>query len=188
MDADRHEREPAAEPAGWLLVGDRTQLDATAVLARHGTVFRWPIAGADAERAQAMAPGQPCFLYLTDRARTIGLWAVGSVVAPVLALPAGTPLLPGEAALEPSPDPAAARLWAEIELLAMDKPIPRDTLLEHRVLARSEMVDAEAPSLVALRRKEVHALESFDFWLVQPDEDQRARLDALLAAEDDLLA
>jgi hypothetical protein len=186
VEAEMHEPEQTIEPAGWLLVGGRDQLDTSAMLARHGTVYRWPIAEVDAPRAAAMSPGQPCFLYLTDRSRTVGLWAVGSVVAPVLALPAGTPLLPGEAALEPEPIPAQARLWAEVELLALDKPIPRDTLMARRVLAEGPLESTGSPSLVTLRPAEVSALESFDFWLVDPDEHQRAHLDALLGAEDDL--
>ncbi len=107
MDADPPAHDD--EPAGWMLVGGRDQLDVVAVLDRHGCIYRWPLP-ADA-LGNRFDPGQPCFLYATDRSRTVGLWAVGSVVAPVLERAAGDPLLPGEAALEPVPDPSTARRW-----------------------------------------------------------------------------
>jgi hypothetical protein len=187
MEVETAGRGEPVEPAGWLLVGGRRELDAPAMLARYGTVFRWPVDDEDATRAQTLVPGQPCFLYLTDRSRTVGLWAVGSVVAPVLSLAAGAPLLAGEAVLEPVPDSAQARRWAEVELLAVERPIARDLLLENQVLARSHLRDASAPALVPLRSAEVRALESFDFWLVEPDPHQRAQLEDLLAAEDELM-
>jgi hypothetical protein len=175
-------------PAGWALIGDGRSLDVHAVLARYGCVFRWPITDADADKASAMDPGQPCFLVLEDRSRTVGIWAVGSVVATTLELGAGTPLLPGEAVLEPRPDRRQARRWAEVELLALEKPIGRESLAQHRHLANSDLVHVPTgASVIALGSEEIHAVESFDFWLVEPDERQRAELDALLGAEDDLL-
>jgi hypothetical protein len=106
----------------------------------------------------------------------------------VLELDAGTPLLPGEAALIPVPDPASARRWVEVELLGLEKPISRDVLLEHPVIARSDpFADGEPNGVRPLRAPEVRAIESLDFWLAEPEGATRAALDALLASEDDLL-
>ena len=67
-----------AATAGWLLVADHTVLDIDPMVEAVGQVYRYPVA--DAERAAAMRPGQPCFLLRTDRAKVVGLWAVGEVV------------------------------------------------------------------------------------------------------------
>jgi hypothetical protein len=188
VDDDQRQASPAPErtTAGWALVGGRDRLDVPAVLERHGAVYRWPLGSTTL--GDELAPGQPCFLYATDRSRTVGLWAVGSIVAPVLELAAGTPLLPGEAALLPVPDPAEPRRWVEVELLGLEKAIAGDVLAEHPVLGASALFADEAAGPVRpLTRREVRALESLDFWLADPDEGARAALDALLASEDDLL-
>jgi hypothetical protein len=170
-DAD-HPPSPAP-PAGWLLVADHTVLDIDPMIEAVGQVYRYPVA--DAARAQAMAPGQPCFLLRTDRSKVIGLWAVGEVVGESAPLAEGSD---GAGDGEP-------RWAAEVELLPLEKAIARTKLLEHKVLAASDAAEATfADSPVPLERRELRALESFDFFLVDPRPDQLDALDAILAAED----
>lgn len=154
-------------PAGWLLVADHTVLDIDPMLDAVGQVYRYPVA--DAERAQAMEPGQPCFLLRTDRSKVIGLWAVGEVV--------------GESA--PLDDDPEGRWAAELELLPLEKAIARAKLIDHKALATGPVAAATfADTPVALERREVRAFETFDFFLVDPRPDQLDALDDLLAAED----
>jgi hypothetical protein len=125
---------------------------------------------ADADRAGTMAPGQPCFLVRTDRSKVIGLWAVGEVVGP-------------SAPLAGSGD--GPQWCAEVELLPLEKAIARTKLVAHDVLAGGAVATASfADTPVPLSRREVRALESFDFWMVDPRPDQQAALDALLEAEE----
>lgn len=69
---------------GWMLRGSRATFDVAPMLERYGQIYRHPVA--PGERAELMAPGQPCFLHLGDTSRVVGLWAIGEVVAPVLEL------------------------------------------------------------------------------------------------------
>jgi hypothetical protein len=154
-------------PAGWLLVADHTVLDIDPMIEAVGQVYRYPVA--DAERARAMEPGQPCFLLRTDRSKVIGLWAVGEVV--------------GESA--PLADDPEGRWAAELELLPLEKAIARTKLVDHKALAGGPVAEAGfADTPVALERREVRAFETFDFFLVDPRPDQLDVLDALLADED----
>lgn len=180
---------PLDEPgpaAGWALRTSRAAIDLDGLLDRFGQLHRIPIEAGPA--ASELAAGTPCFLVRTDRDRVVGLWAVGEVVAPTLALPAGTPLLPAEEPLG-AIDPATARTYAEVELLPLAKPIPLEVLLGDARLGRSELADAadgtERP--LRLRSGEVRALESIEWWIDEPDDEQRRDLDRLLAAEDPLL-
>jgi hypothetical protein len=170
----------------WVLRLSGAELDVDGVLERFGQVYRCPIEPSD--RAELLAPGQPCFLIRTDRSKVVGIWAVGEVVAPTLTLPAGTELLPGEAAMKPSLAVADARTYAEVELVPLSKAIALDKLRADPVLARSEPV--ASPDLsdpLVLTPAEVRALEAIDFWMEPPTDEQRSALDRLLAAEDDLL-
>lgn len=172
----------SAPPAGWLLRVDRSVLDVGATLAEHGQLYRCPIA--PGPTADALAPGQPCFLARTDRNGVVGLWAVGEVVAPVLHLPAGTPVLPAEV----DADPAAARCYAEVELLPLAKPIAASKLAEDEALAGSPLTETEGDvGPWPLTGAHVRAIEALEFWIDPPTDEQRAALDALLAAEDELL-
>ncbi|MCU1372287.1 MAG: hypothetical protein JWO77_3481 [Ilumatobacteraceae bacterium] len=166
MPEPEADRSPTAA-AGWLLVADHTVLDIDPMIEAVGQVYRYPVA--DAERAQAMEPGQPCFLLRTDRSKVIGLWAVGEIV--------------GESApLEDDPD---GRWAAEVELLPLEKAIARTKLAGHKALAAGPVADATfADTPIALGRGEVRAFETFDFFLVDPRPDQLDALDDLLAAED----
>ena len=162
-----------AATAGWLLVADHTVLDIDPMVEAVGQVYRYPVA--DAERAAAMRPGQPCFLLRTDRAKVVGLWAVGEVVGESAPLAEGS-----EGAGDGEP-----RWAAEVELLLLEKPIARSKLAAHKMLAAGAVAEASfADTPVPLKRREVRALETFDFFLVEPRPDQRDALDALLDAED----
>lgn len=165
------DRSPA--PAGWLLVADQRVLDIDPMIEAVGQVYRYPVA--DAVRAAAMEPGQPCFLLRTDRSKVVGLWAVGEVVGE------SAPLADGS---EGAGD-GESRWAAEVELLPLEKAIARTKLLGHKVLATGTVADAAfADTPVPLLRREVRALETFDFFLVEPRPDQRDALDALLDAEE----
>ncbi len=174
-----------APPAGWVLRAGSGDLDLDGLLERFGQIHRVPVAS-----GSTLEVGTPCFLVRTDRNRVVGLWAVGEVVAPVLDLPAGTEVLPAESLLG-AIDAAVARSYAEVELLALAKPIALASLLEDARLARSELATdpdlAEPRAPVPLRIGEVRALEATEWWIDEPSEAQRAELDRLLAAEDPIL-
>ena len=154
-------------------MADHQVLDIDPMIEAVGQVYRYPVA--DAERATAMQPGQPCFLLRTDRSKVVGLWAVGEVVGESAPLAEGRD---GAGDGEP-------RWAAEVELLPLEKAIARTKLLEHKMLAAGALADAAfADSPVPLLRREVRALETFDFFLVEPRPDQRDALDALLDAEE----
>ncbi|HWJ97708.1 MAG TPA: hypothetical protein VNQ33_06070 [Acidimicrobiales bacterium] len=163
----------SSAPAGWLLVADHRVLDVDPMIEAVGQVYRYPVA--DAERAATMEPGQPCFLLRTDASRVIGLWAVGEVVGESAPLAEGTD---GAGDGEP-------RWAAEVELLPLEKAIARSKLLDHTMLAAGALADASfADTPIPLLRRDVRALETFDFFLVEPSPDQRDALDALLDAEE----
>ena len=188
MPADQPPSDDVAEIpfGGWVLRAGQDTVDIEGSLTRFAQVYRCPIT--PSERAEQMEPGQPCFLVRTDRSRVIGIWAVGEVVAPCLALPAGTELLPGERGLVPDDTASRDRLYAEVELFPLVKAISLDKLLADEVLAASELGrGAELLDPLVLTPKEVRAVESFEFWMEPPSDEQRAALDALLASEDDLL-
>lgn len=163
-------------------------MDLDGLLERFGQVHRVPVRPGD--RADALAPGTPCFLVRTDRHRVVGLWAVGEVVAPALSVPAGTPALPAEEPLG-LVDVQVARTYAEVELLPIAKPIALDALLADARLARSELgdrgADLDEGDPLRLRAAELRAIEEIDLWIDEPDDEQRRALDDLLAAEDPIL-
>ena len=166
--------------AGWMLVADQRVADVDPLLRRFGQVHRYPI---DASAADAFGPGQPCFLVRTDRAKVIGLWAIGEVVAPSLAI-------------DPEVDhPARGRVgaldadgwqcYAEVELLPLQKPIALAKLVAEEPLASSPFASAThegAPQ--PLTARQVRAVEAFDFWIDEPSDEQRRALDALLDHEE----
>ncbi len=174
-DADRTPPSPPPAPAGWLLVADGSVLDIDPMIEAVGQVYRYPVA--DADRATALAAGQPCFLLRTDRSKVIGLWAVGEVVGE------SAPLADDDGIDDA--DRAGPRWAAEVELLPLEKAIARSKLTDHAVLADGPVATATfADTPIPLDRREVRALETFDFWLVDPRPDQRDALDALLDAEE----
>ena len=165
---------PAA-PAGWLLIADQRVLDIDPMIEAVGQVYRYPVA--DAARAAAMTPGQPCFLLRTDRSKVVGLWAVGEVVGDAAPLE--------ESSDEAGVDGGTARWAAEVELLPLEKAIARTKLTAHRALAEGPVATATfADTPVPLDRRQVRAFETFDFFLVDPRPDQRDALDVLLDAEE----
>lgn len=156
---------------GWILRGNRDTFDISEMVERYGQVFRYPVE--PGERADLMAPGQPCFLYLTDTSRVVGLWGVGEVVAPVLPVPA-----------DPD-DPAGDLLFAEVEILMLRKAIPEKKLRAEKPLTDSELFRSpDMPNPLVLEPRAVRAIEGFDLDLVTPTEEQARRLDDLLAAEE----
>ena len=156
--------------AGWVLRADPGGFDVAAVFATYGQVFRFPLP--ESERAELLAPGQACYLYSGERSRQVGIWGAGEVVAPVLELD------------DQAAAAAGAALLAEVEILALAKPIARAKLARDPVLARGELLsDGARPNPVVLRAEELRALEAFDFELVEPSEAQRALVEAALDDE-----
>lgn len=167
-------RDDAAPPGAWVVVEDPAA-DLDAMLAEVGLVYRLPVPAGP--RADRLRPGDPCFLYRTNRSRVVGIWAVGEVVGATSDLPV-SPRHRGSA-------DDRARRYTEVELLPLRKPIPLERLRGDRVLDESELVVQPPESPWMLTRAERRALEAQDFELVDPTPDQVAALDALLAAEDD---
>lgn len=150
-----------------MLRADPGTFDVISALARYGQVFRFPIPRT--ERAEQMAPGQPCYLFSAATSRVVGVWGVGEVVGPVLELSDTHAAEVGEP------------LLAEVEILALTKPIAVDKLRAHRVLSRGELLTVpEQPNPVVLRPEELRALEEFEFEIEEPTEDQRDLVDAAL--------
>lgn len=150
---------------GWVLRADPGGFDVADTLARYGQVFHFPLVAND--RTGLMEPGQACYLFSGDRSRVVGIWGVGEVVAPVLAL-------------------ADDDVLAEVEILALAKPIGVDRLTADPTLARSELLtDPAGPNPVVLRPDERRALEAFEFEIVEPDDEQRRLVDRALAEFDD---
>lgn len=179
---DRAVGSPDDQTAGWVLHVDRATLDVAATLAEHGQIYRCPVP--PGRLAEAMGPGQPCFLVRTDRNAVVGLWAIGEVVAPCLAVPAGTPALPAEVDVDPDVD----RHYAEVELLPLSKAISVDKLQAIAELGTSPVTTPDrGVGPWPLTADQVRAIEALDVWIEPPSDEQRARLDALLAAEDEIL-
>lgn len=185
-EGDEGDEVPSPPRTAWAILIDRDGLDLETMVERYGTVYRVPLP-VEAPH-HLLAPGQPCVLYRTDRSRTVGIWAIGEVVAPSLVLGEQDPWLPGEADLAPAGAPAPPRCYAEVELALLDKPLARERLAADATLASADLLSTSAPrALVALDASQLRAIEAFDFWLVEPDDEQRSRLDRMLAAEDSLL-
>lgn len=161
---------------GWALRAGPGGFDVAATLAEYGQVFRFPLDPSD--RADQMDAGQPCFLYSADSSRVMGIWAIGEVVAPV-----------AEIAIDAEdPDSLETQLYAEVELFSLAKPISIDKLRAHKVLAKGELVtDQDQANPVVLRPEEVRAIEEFEFDIVEPTEEQLARLDEVLGADDGMV-
>lgn len=150
-----------------MLRADPGTLDVAAAFARYGQVFRFPLPAG--ERAEQMAAGQPCYLFSAATSRVVGVWGVGEVVGPVLEL------TDAQAAVVGHP------LLAEVEVLALAKPITVDRLRDHRVLGQGELLrETDRPNPVVLRPEELRALEAFEFEIVPPTEDQRALVETAL--------
>jgi hypothetical protein len=118
---------PEGSPVGgWVLRASRAAVAFDAMVERFGQVFRARVVPSGL--VELLAPGQPCFLLLTDRSRVVGLWAIGEVVAPPLELTtdrSGLGLAPGR--------------YAEVEMLALAKPLPLDRLVAHKALGQSAL-------------------------------------------------
>lgn len=161
---------------------DRRVLDVGPLLERFGLVHRYPVP--TSAHAAAMVPGQPCYLLRTDPAFVQGIWAVGEVVGPCAPIPAHYehPAAGRDGEL----DGDGGQLYAELELLGLERPIPIEALQADPTLAASALLaDPPPANPIPLTRAELRALEAQEPWLVTPTDDQRAALDAQLAAEDE---
>ena len=166
---------------GWILHADPAVLDVAPVIERFGQVYRYPIG--DGDRARAMGPGQPCFLLRTDRSKVIGIWGIGEVVAPCVAIAVDDDH-PASGRAEPL-DEDGDQLYAEVDLVPLEKPLALTKLLEDKALAASELASLpDGVNPLLLTRAQVRAIESFDFWLTEPTDDQRRALDEILEAEE----
>lgn len=173
--SDRPRTDDGKPIGGWVLRAEPGGFDVAATLAEYGQVFRFPLD--PGPRVELLDAGQPCFLYSGDRSKVIGIWAIGEVVAPATLVE-----------LEAADGTTEAQLWAEVELLPLAKPISVDKLRADKVLAAGELLtDAEQASPIVLRPEEVRAIEGFEFDFVEPTEEQLARLDEALGAEDGMI-
>lgn len=179
--ADAPTTEDGTPVGGWVL----KSADAASVIAdlkEFGQVFRFPVP--PGPRTDLLDAGQPCFLYVAEPGNPKvkpGIWAVGEVVGPAtVAIVDET-----ESSATDGPNPDAERLFAEVELLPLQTRITLGELNDHRVLVDSELIDRPAQANpVVLRPGEVRALEEWDFTLVEPTEEQIARLDEVLDEDD----
>jgi hypothetical protein len=172
MSTDRPETAEGIPIGGWVLRTDVAGFDPGPMLAEYGQVFRYPIPASD--RAELMVPGQPCFLWRSDRSKVVGIWGVGEVVAPTFSAP-----------VDPDDPSAGEQLFAEVEILALEKPIAVGKLAATKGFEGSEVLaDDDRADPVVLRPAEVRAIEEFDFTIVEPTDQQLARLDELLGDDD----
>ena len=158
---------------GWVLRADPETFDVGPMLEEFGQVFRYPLPPSD--RIHDMAPGQPCFLFLADTSRVVGIWAVGEVVAPTFIAP-----------VDPDDPGAGEQAFAEVELLPLEKAIALGKLQAHAAFAGGELVSSpDQANPVLLRPDEVRAIEEFDFTIIEPSDEQLARLEEVLGDDED---
>ncbi|MEO6987145.1 MAG: hypothetical protein ABI239_00680 [Aquihabitans sp.] len=153
--------------AGWILRSS----NAAAVIAdlkEFGQVFRFAIP--TGPRADMLDAGQPCFLYVSEPGNPSvkpGIWAVGEMVGP------------------PMVGDDDDELFAEVELLPLQQRIPLASLNDHRILGRTELLtEPSRDNPLVVRTDELRALEEWDFDLVEPTEEQSARLEEVLAEDE----
>jgi len=157
---------------GWVLRADPEVFDVLPMIEEYGQVFRYPIEVND--RTALMDSGQPCFLFLGDTSKVVGIWAVGEVVAPVFSVP-----------VDPDDPDAGEQLFAEVELLPLVKPIALAKLRADPAIASSELVTApDQPNPLVLEPAAVRAVEAHDFDFVAPTDDQLARMEEVLGPDD----
>ncbi|QXC59156.1 hypothetical protein KSP35_12110 [Aquihabitans sp. G128] len=157
---------------GWVLRADPAVFDVASMLQEYGQVFRHPVT--PGPRADLMDAGQPCFLFQSDTSKVVGIWAVGEVVAPCFAAP-----------VDPEDSDAGEQLFAELELLPLEKAIAFGKIKDHKVLAQGELVGSpDQANPVVLRPEEVRALEEFDFAFVPPTLEQIEALQEALGEEE----
>lgn len=178
----RPKTESGVPIGGWIL----KSADAASVVAdlkEFGLVFRFPLP--HGPRIDQMEAGQPCFLYVAEPGNAKvkpGIWAVGEVVGPVTV---GLVDDVDSSASDGAESPNGERLFAEVELIPLQTRITLGELNDHRVLVNSELIDRpRQENPVVLRPEEVRALEEWDFALVEPTQEQIARLDEVLDQDD----
>lgn len=175
---------PEGTPIGGWILRSADAASVVADLKEFGQVFRFPLP--DGPRVDLIRAGQPCFLYVAEPGNPKvrpGIWAVGEVVGPVtVGLPEDNE---GSATDGAEVDEREERLFAEVELIPLQTRITLGELNDHRVLVNCELIDRpREPNPIVLRPEEVRALEEWDFALVEPTEEQMARLDEVLDQDD----
>ncbi|HEY4377538.1 MAG TPA: hypothetical protein VGM93_10275, partial [Acidimicrobiales bacterium] len=104
-----------------------------------------------------------------------GIYAVGEVVAPTTTITLDGTLPDGTVDEE-------VQLYAEVELLPIEPPMRVAEMEAHRVLSKGELLtDPGQDNPIVLRPEEVRALEEFEFFVIEPTDDQVARLQDVLA-------
>ena len=173
MASDRAHTPDGTPIGGWVLRADPAIFDVEPMLEAYGQVFRYPLAPSD--RVELLEPGTPCFLFRSDTSKVVGIWAVGEVVAPAF-----------EAPIDQDDPGAGTQFFAEVELLPLDKPIAAGKLKDLAPFADGELLTSpDQPNPIVLRPEEVRAIEELEFTIVEPTEEQVARLEEVLGAEDD---
>ncbi|HEY4377448.1 MAG TPA: hypothetical protein VGM93_09825, partial [Acidimicrobiales bacterium] len=158
--------------AGWVLRADPAVFDVDAMISEYGQVYRFPVAAGP--RAHLMDAGQPCFLF-AGAGGGRGIYAVGEVVAPTTTITLDGTLPDGTVEEE-------VQLYAEVELLPIEPPMRVAEMESHRVLSKGELLtNPGQDNPIVLRPEEVRALEEFEFFVIEPTDDQVARLQDVLA-------
>lgn len=179
--SDRPQTTEGRSIGGWVLRGDPGGFDVAGTLATFGRVFRFPLEAN--ERTELMDAGQPCFLYSGDTSKVVGIWAIGEVVAPTTLVE-----LDADDGAGGGAEVVSSQLYAEVELLPLVKPLAVDQLRKHPVLAESQLLtSSDAANPLVLRPEEVRAIEELDFAFAEPTEEQLARLDEVLGADDGMV-
>lgn len=173
MANDRIRTSDGTPIGGWVLRDDPAVFDVGPMLEEFGQVFRYPLEPSD--RVALLDAGQPCFLFRSDTSKVVGIWAIGEVVAPAFRAP-----------VDPDDPGAGEQLFAEVELLPLAKPIAAAKLKDHKDLAGSELLAGPGQANpVVLRPAEVRAIEEFEFEIVEPTDEQLARLEEVLGDDGD---
>ena len=127
-------KQPAVAVGAWVLKGAPHIFDLNVVFMDPSRLVRkWAVEIPD--RAAGMQPGQLVYFWVRDGDpyRVPGIWGAGRVTGACSAGAAGNGWLNAEAA-------ARATLFADVEVVLWDLPVPRDAFLADPRLADAEMV------------------------------------------------
>lgn len=162
---------PDGVPAAWAFKVNRVMSDIEGTLETDGVITTWVMRAN--ERVGLLSPGQRCFLYVSGKAKErsdAAMVGVGQVAG--LAHQEDGRAGPGEPWL------------VDVEILALQHPIPLDQLIAHEPLRRGELLgSAEQVNPVALTAAETDALDSFELDVVDPAEARESARAAAAAAE-----
>jgi hypothetical protein len=126
--------------AGWLLKANPARWDVLGHLAEHGTIGSWRMV--PTYRAELMAPGHPCVLWVTGGGPwTSGLWAAGVVTMPAR-------------------DSGDGRLVIGLRLEGLPSPVAREDLAADPRFAAAEVLrQPRMGNPLALTPEELDAVE-----------------------------